>query len=159
MLGESFVGKFGFMRIDMPQTYYDIWLLLLVLSLIGLATRYVMQWTPLARNEISDLRQLNLFIAALLLALAAVIHYNITVSQPQGRYLFHVLPAAACLFIAGLYQFAAIANRWRRPVEDQPETRMRTSGLAPLGILLLALTNICALFIIVLPHYSLFSWP
>jgi hypothetical protein len=151
MTGKSFVGKFGFMRIDMPKTYYAAWSGLLLGSATGMALR-------LARDVSRHRRRLRelaaaptaILSAAVLMALAALIHYNLQVSQPQGRYLFHVLPAIACLFVMGCRELAMPIVR--HPRISLVSTRAGTAAVvAAIGALVGI--NLLALFRVVLPVY------
>ena len=150
-VGESFVGKFGFMRIDMPRAYYAAWCFVVLGSAAGMALRFA---RDVSRHR-QRLREMAaeppaVLSAALFFALAALIHYNLQVSQPQGRYLFHVLPAIACLLVMGCHELAIPIGR-RLPA---PLVSTRAADVAAiLAVGALGGLNLLALFRVVLPNY------
>jgi len=149
--GQSFVGKFGFMRIDMPPAYYGAWRVLLMVSVAALVTGCVTRlfrewrrWRDLAAGSPALLG------GAVAGALAALLHYNLTVSQPQGRYLFHVLAAITCLFVMGWRELARPVSRRLPPILTTAPAR---AAAAMTAVGALAALNLFALFRVVLTHY------
>ena len=150
-LGQSFVGRFGFMNIGMPRLFYQVSCVLLVVSIAGLLTkglRSVSRHRHRLREWASA--QPVLLAGSVLLGLAALVQYNLTVSQPQGRYLFHVLAAIVCLFMMGLLELA-------RPLKNHlPAFLMtpRARGAAATAVVgALVGLNLYALFRVVLTNY------
>jgi 4-amino-4-deoxy-L-arabinose transferase-like glycosyltransferase len=88
---HSFWAQFGWMAIPATNTLYWIWGLLLVGAGLGLAR---------ARHRFRAPAWL-LLVATLAAAFAALIAYNLTFTQFQGRYLFTALVPFAVLFVAG----------------------------------------------------------
>src|SRR4030095_11835510 len=93
-LGKSFVGFFGYMNVLLPSRLYECFGLLGVAAMLGLAWR-------LARRRVC-FRPIVILFTAPVLALAMPVQLNLTFSQPQGRYLFPALTAAAVLAAIGL---------------------------------------------------------
>lgn len=94
---RSFVGRFGFMHIDMPGFFYPLYLALFIL---GAGGALLALWQ--SRSSWPDLR-LRLFLLIVFgLAVAQLVYLNLRVSQPQGRYLFPVAGALAMLLGDGL---------------------------------------------------------
>ncbi|HEY8515562.1 MAG TPA: glycosyltransferase family 39 protein [Candidatus Binatia bacterium] len=92
---ESFVFKAGLMHVAGPSVAYVVWLPFVAAALCGLAR--------LARAR----RTLPLAVGVVCLT-AALLSFNQSVSSPQGRYLFPVLPVlAVAATSAGLAAFRA----------------------------------------------------
>lgn len=87
-LFRSFVFLGGLMDLAAPTWLYLSWGLLLSLALIGLG--------PLCARRIGLVP-----VAALVSSLASVAHFNLSVSSPQGRYLFIALPVIGVAVAAG----------------------------------------------------------
>lgn len=151
-VGESFVGKFGFMDIGMPRLYYRGWLVLLIGSVAGLVMgglRGIFR----RRQQLAEVVSARpvLFAGAISLALAALVHYNLTVSQAQGRYLFHVLAAIVCLFMTGWLELAKPLMKRLSAVLGTSRSRTVATAIAAVGAF--AAMNLYALFRVVLTRY------
>jgi hypothetical protein len=98
LLSASFVGLFGWMNVWLPRPVYGLYAALALAAVAGLAVR-------VARNgrDRVVLAVALLFVAA---CLGGIVHYNRAFPQPQGRFLFVVLPFLAALAAAGLEQVA-----------------------------------------------------
>ena len=104
MLFKSFVGLFGWVNVLMPGKAY---LLFGMLGLIGAAAA---AWRFAKRREDRRLMFIVATIPAIILALT--VQLNLTFDQPQGRYLFPALTAAAVLFAMGLEALPHWNRRW-----------------------------------------------
>jgi 4-amino-4-deoxy-L-arabinose transferase-like glycosyltransferase len=94
MLGQSFVGVFGWLNLYLPTWAY--------VAYSGLGAAAIAGWLrrpPRARHERTALMAL---VAFALLGLAMVVRINLDFNQPQGRYLFPALAAIAVLTAGGL---------------------------------------------------------
>lgn len=101
-LARSFVGMFGWWRVELPGFAYVVAAGLVSLAALGaLPTRSVRRPIPGSRL---------LLWTACLAAFAVVLRFNLTFAQPQGRYLFSAAGAFAILVAAGL---DALARRFR----------------------------------------------
>lgn len=94
MLGQSFVGVFGWLNLFLPA-----WAYLAYLALGGGAAAGWLLHPPRGRGDRTAFMALAAFV---LLGLAMVIRINLDFNQPQGRYLFPALAAIAILTAAGL---------------------------------------------------------
>ncbi len=127
-LVRSFVGNFGWLNIPLPIWLVLVYLLFLVIALVGvmmaLRQRQV-AWTMAC-----------LLLSIGLLNLATVVYINLTLTQPQGRFLFPALAAFGTVVAVGL--------------EGLP----RWSGRASLAVAgSLALLNVAILVLVVRPVY------
>jgi hypothetical protein len=95
-LVSSFVGVLGWMNLWLPGPVYGWYAALALLALVGLALRAGRPWRENAGLAVAA--------AFVLACLAGVVHLNRTYSQPQGRYLFVVMPFVATLVTAGLLE-------------------------------------------------------
>jgi hypothetical protein len=157
-LGQSLVGKFGFMHIDMPIWYYRLWLIASMASFAGLVALAV----RLARKTSRLMPWLDvgvwvLMVCAVILAIAELIQYNLMISQPQGRFLSHVFPAIAIVFVSGLLsgyfllkQFAL--KRWPHLANARYRPTSKASSLIVSASLVGV--NLLTLFYVLLPAYS-----
>jgi hypothetical protein len=151
MLGQSFVGVFGWLNLFLPTWAY--------LAYSGLGAGAIVGWLrhpPRARPERTALIAL---VAFALLGLAMVIRINLDFNQPQGRYLFPALAAIAILTAGGLERLPrwspraagglaaallvanlAIAWRvvarayWPAPVARLSAAQLTLDSLAPTGL-------------------------
>lgn len=93
-LARSFVGMFGWWRVELPgSAYVGAAGLVLVATLGALPSRGVRGPLPGSRL---------LLWTACLATFAVVLRFNLTFAQPQGRYLFAAAGAFAILVAAGL---------------------------------------------------------
>lgn len=94
---ETFVGCFGWESLPLPRGVLEGLLLVPLLALLG--------WIPAARRILHGRgsgRAVLFLLACVLLSFAGLVQYNRVFVQPQGRYLFAVLPAVAVLASGGL---------------------------------------------------------
>lgn len=158
-LGQSLVGKFGFMHIDMPIWYYRLWLMAGMVSFAGLIAFAV----RLARKTSRLVPWLDggvwvLMVCAVILAIAELIQYNLMISQPQGRFLSHVFPAIAIVFVSGLLTIYFLVKQFvlkRWPHLAQVRYRPTGRTLALIVSALLVGVNLWTLFYVILPAYSI----
>jgi 4-amino-4-deoxy-L-arabinose transferase-like glycosyltransferase len=97
--GASFVGLFGWMQIQLPLASYAYWCLLLGAG-VGMAGAAA--WFRGARRA-----AVTLAAAFGLSSLAAVVHYNTTFPEPQGRFLFPVIAPVAAAAALGIERIVA----------------------------------------------------
>jgi 4-amino-4-deoxy-L-arabinose transferase-like glycosyltransferase len=128
MLAASFVGVFGWMNLAMPLRIYYGFALVALFATVGL----LRHWRRLA----SDRRLLLILLIAPILALALVVNFNRTFTQPQGRYLFPALPALGVLAAIGF--------------EAWPSWTQRATVLL---LVALALLNVYVIVRVVIPAY------
>jgi hypothetical protein len=93
-LSKSLIGVFGWMNVLLPSWIYTLFGIIILVALGG----YV--W-GLVTRKISA-RLTLVLLTAPLLNLGVVITINLMFTQPQGRYLFAALPAAALIVGLGL---------------------------------------------------------
>jgi len=98
----SSIGIFGWMNVLLPCWVYALCTLLLLLALGGLARAW--------REMPAGLRWSLVWV---LLAVAGLVWYNLTYSQPQGRLLFPILPAGLALVAYGLSQWIPLGQTTR----------------------------------------------
>jgi len=103
-LARSFVGVFGWFNVYMPEWVYHAFAAVAVLGVVGCLWRFV------ARP--ADRRVLIVLSSIPPLALALVVHLNLTYSQPQGRYLFPALTSITLLIALGLEALPRWSRRW-----------------------------------------------
>ncbi len=94
---ETFVGCFGWESLPLPRGLLEGLLLLPLLSILG----WILGAGRVLHAHRSG-RAVLFLLAALLLSFAGLVQYNRVFVQPQGRYLFAALPAAAVLAAGGL---------------------------------------------------------
>jgi 4-amino-4-deoxy-L-arabinose transferase-like glycosyltransferase len=105
MTAVSFVGHFGWMSVPLSSAWTFGAAGLLILAVVG----------SLLRLPEGGRAVLIILWLALLGNLAGHVFYNLSFTQPQGRYLFPVLAAIAILFAMGLQNLAARAPFLRHP--------------------------------------------
>jgi 4-amino-4-deoxy-L-arabinose transferase-like glycosyltransferase len=96
-LRASFWGDFGWMGIPLHEPIYQAYQVLLVLALLG-GGFALMGPHP----EDRSIRGIALLLGAVLAVGLALLGYNLTFVQPQGRYLFPALAAIGVLVALGL---------------------------------------------------------
>ncbi len=126
----SFIGVFGWMNLFLPDLAYLVYTLAVVSA--GVC------WVVGIRNRQIDFRLSAIVSSAIVLNLMAVIHTNLSMAQPQGRYMLPTLPALALLLGLGLES---------RPSWSESRTRLTVGGLAVINLIIL----VC----LVIPAY----WP
>jgi len=99
--GTSFVGLFGWMQVRLAFAAYAYWWLLLAAG-VGVGAAVV--WTGGARARRAPT---TLAAGFGLSCLAAVIYYNTTFPEPQGRFLFPVIAAVAATAALGIETIVA----------------------------------------------------
>ncbi len=157
-LGQSLVGEFGFMHIAMPDWFYRLWLGVGLISAVGCVTFAIQRHRePRSVAVRVDTGAWLLMSCAVLLAVAALIQFNLTTSQPQGRLVAHVLPALAIVLVAGLLESYVMTKRLVRRLSPglQGVQRPWSVPAATLGIgAVLVGLNLWALCDVVLPAYA-----
>jgi len=94
-MGNSLVGAFGGIAdVYLPQAMNDGFGYMVLAAFAGVA------YSVYRRN--SDWKISLALVVLVLLAIASAVQLNMTLSQPQGRYLFAGLPALAVLTASGL---------------------------------------------------------
>lgn len=101
-LSVSFVGLLGWMNVWLPAPVYGLYAALALGAVAGLALR-------VARSP-GDAWLLALALFFVAACFGGVVHYNRSFPQPQGRFLFVVLPFLATLAAAGLLELARRAR-------------------------------------------------
>ncbi|MBI3971673.1 MAG: DUF2142 domain-containing protein [Chloroflexi bacterium] len=91
---QSLVGTFGWMQVELPKPVYWYYALLATLSAAGLRL-----WVRSSRVLAVKASFAALFVVS---CFAGIVVYNLTYSQPQGRFLFPVLGLIAVFLTAGL---------------------------------------------------------
>ena len=102
-LARSFIGKFGWMNVGLPIWIYLVFLLLGATALYGLVRR--------ARRCATERRLLAMLLAFPALNLLLLCYINLSMTQPQGRYLFAALPATMVLAALGLESLPGWSDR------------------------------------------------
>jgi hypothetical protein len=121
---KTFVGYFGHATVKLPRLLYIAWLAFFAVAAAGLV-RHV--WRG---GEIST-RLVAILLTAIAGACVILVRINLQFDQPQGRYLFPVLPALALMIAIGL-------ESWRVPA------RLTATTLAAVNALILAFVVIPA---------------
>ena len=93
-LTRSFVGVFGWMNVWLPEPFYRVFGMIVLVGFVGALIGFL-------RNR-DDRRAVIVLSVMALGALAVVVHINRTFHQPQGRYLFPGLPAIGLLWGLGM---------------------------------------------------------
>ncbi len=159
-IGQSFVGKLGFMNIEMPALFYAVWLFAFGLSVVGLIGwgGRLLTKRPARYPANVDTATLLLLLLAILLALVLLIQINLIITTTtQGRYLFQVLAAIAIVFVTGLLEFFSIVRTlFLKVIDFNPSPAWKKIGAAtPIGMIaFLVGVNLWSLFGIYLPTYS-----
>jgi len=124
--GVSFIASFGWMNVTLPSPVFAFYFLIIVAGTAG----FLISWRG-RRNAYAP------FIALFtLLCLGGVIYYNLTYTQPQGRFLFPVLS------LIGI----GLAFGWRELLRAMPERKARR--LVRAVLLVCVLTNLVSLIVI-----------
>jgi len=129
---HSFWAQFGWMAIPAPDILYWIWGLLALSGAFGLARRRKWVATPPA----------VLLLATCAAACAALIAYNFSFTQFQGRYLFSALVPFATLLVAG----------W----SDWLPSRAQALGVSAIGASLIAV-NAYTFWRVLIPGFASIS--
>jgi hypothetical protein len=111
---KTFVGYFGHATVKLPRVLYIAWLAFFVVASAGLV-----------RQLQTSRRLVLVLLTAVAGALVILVRINLQFDQPQGRYLFPVLPAIAVMVAIGL-------ESWRIP------PRLTATTLAAANALILA---------------------
>lgn len=93
-LYRSFIGYFGWLNLPLPVAVYRFYGVLFVAALAGVALRLVEQ-----RGRDAPVWLALLFLGS---CLAGIVYFNMTLTQPQGRYLFPAVSAMGLLVAWGL---------------------------------------------------------
>ena len=129
VIWRSFIGGFGgAMTLWLPEAVYKGFALLAAAAVLGLV------WRLLRKPETR--RPLAILFTVPVIALALAVIFNLTQSQPQGRYLFPALSAIAVLTAVGL--------------ESLP---MWNESCSRVLVTLLAVLNVAILCGIIVPTY------
>ncbi len=153
---KSFVGQFGFMHIEMPSFAYLLYLGTLLAGIAGSAMAVL---RPKGLIPVRVLMAMMLFVV---FAIVQLVYLNLKVSQPQGRYLFHVAGAIIVIVVTGLWSFAP-SRCPHHPGRDTTiaPLRLHFPKVGYLYITLLAATNLYVLqrllAVYELPSFSFFS--
>ena len=91
---QSFVGVFGWMNVYLPRPLYWIFGTLALAVIAGLCR-------GLLRGRLNA-RLVGILVILPLLSVASLVQFNLTFTQPQGRYVFPALPAIMTLAAIGL---------------------------------------------------------
>lgn len=135
MAHTSFWGMFGWVNMPLPSPL--LWVLdaILLLGLVGAIAWFLRQRRTLSQGQWSGVL---LLCAAIGSALAAFWYFNLTVVQPQGRFLFTALPAIGLLVGLGWLHWAG-----------------RFRGRMTLGFLLvMAGVNLTGLATVIFPNFN-----
>ncbi len=95
MLIELFFARFGWANVVVPSRW--IWLVLAIWVLGAFLTVLRFVRSLKKKEDGAALRVIALFAVGLLMAFIGVVRYNLSVFQPQGRFLFPVLAGWAIL--------------------------------------------------------------
>jgi 4-amino-4-deoxy-L-arabinose transferase-like glycosyltransferase len=131
LLWHSFIGVFGWFDVIPPYWLYRFFGAIGLLGIIGYAFHLV--------QHPADRRPALVLLSVPVLALLAVIEYNLTLSQPQGRFLFPALTAIAVVIAIGLSELPG----WGRRCTN-------------LTVIALALVNVVVLTGTIVPAYWVF---
>jgi hypothetical protein len=91
---RSFVGVFGGMNVYLPRPVYWIFAVLALAATVGLCRGFF-------RRKLNA-RLIVVLVALPVLAVASLVQFNLTFTQPQGRYVFPALPAVMIVAAIGL---------------------------------------------------------
>jgi 4-amino-4-deoxy-L-arabinose transferase-like glycosyltransferase len=93
-LTDSFIGVFGWMSLGLPRFIYSFYIFIFIISLIGIFLYF-------KTNRFNDIKPLAA-IAFAVSCLIAIVIYNLTFTQFQGRFMFSVISALAISATIGL---------------------------------------------------------
>jgi hypothetical protein len=159
---KSFWGNFGWVSIPLPGAWFLFWLLVCVLTLLGVL------WKTAAGTQLWSWRDSLRVVALLALALAIIFGFArqtmlLSVfdvgAYPQGRYLFTLAIPLAYLFLSGLSAWSGMMARWWGKVRvrnHKPEVNRAAGGAgAPawLWVNLLVWFAVYALCALVIPYF------
>jgi hypothetical protein len=122
---KTFVGYFGHASVKLPRLLYVAWLAFFAIAAFGLVRR-------MRRGAEISTRLVLILLTAIATACVILVRINLQFDQPQGRYLFPVLPAIALMTAIGL-------ESWRVPARITAVT--------------LAAVNALILIFVVIPAY------
>jgi len=141
---ESFIGYFGSMRVRLPRWQYVSMAGLFVVIVYGA----VLELQQSDKDGIWRRRLCGILGATGVAALLALIRYNQAVTQPQGRYLYHLLPGLAVVVALGFVH-------WSVNIGSRGSSRSgggrSLPALAVLSALIMIGWNLWALFAVAAP--------
>jgi hypothetical protein len=153
-LFESFVGRFGWMRIRLPVWQYLVSLLVGIALIVGAASAWRESFCRLRCRD-PMIRRIGLCVVAITAALVEVVHYNLSVTQPQGRYLFHVLPAVGtCLALGVDWWLSRFIDAQNPGIGAKPAFAL---SIVATVVCTMVVWNLWALFAVVGPAHALRS--
>jgi 4-amino-4-deoxy-L-arabinose transferase-like glycosyltransferase len=124
--GVSFIASFGWMNVTLPSPVFGFYFLVIFAGVAG----FLMAWHK--GRDVS----VPFLIALISLCVGGVVYYNLTYTQPQGRFLFPVLSLITI----------AIALGWREVLRVLPERK--AWRIMRVMLLLCILTNLVSLIVI-----------
>lgn len=127
----SSVGSFGYYPIRLPMFVYLICAIFLLIGCVGL-------YLHLKKVRFDDM-SLYFSFGTVVFLLGSVIYYNLTYSQPQGRYMFPVIGLIAVLLCLG---FKEIVSR----IKD----KIKRTVVIGLSLSLLIVFDVLSLFVLIL---------
>ncbi|CAA9542262.1 MAG: hypothetical protein AVDCRST_MAG49-987 [uncultured Thermomicrobiales bacterium] len=143
-LFESFWGYFGWFSVALPAAVYLAFQVAAATGALGLLADVRpwrgRRWVPAGHG-----RCLLLLAAVVAVNLAAVVQYNLTYSQPQGRFLFPSIAAIAVLLVAG---WSALLDRLRSILPPSRLTTALPGALAAAVVLGMGGLNLYALAVV-----------
>jgi hypothetical protein len=163
----SFFAVFGWMSLYLPTGFYLIWFLPIALSFGLLSVVYIAKrtkafWWCDNQAALFDAGFVTLTILMLLgTALMSLANSQIIELQPQGRYLFVVLPFVAyCIALYAKEMQNSVAARYRSSSGDAAGYRLGYNFVVIVLALLttgMLLVNILAVFFVIAPNHGK-SW-
>jgi len=148
-LGESLIGRFGFLHIAMPTIYYKLFLWLLLASLVGIIIYFIRR-----NRSLIELNPLVFNLLVVFMAITQSIYFNLSVSSAQGRHVFYALSSIGIVFVTGLSSlFSAFWERILSMTGKSPPGVIPSRDPILMILSVLAAINLYALFIVVLPQY------
>ena len=103
--------------------------------------------------------RLRLLIGLPVCSLALLVIYNMSVEQPQGRYLFTALPAISCLLLIGLSELrGAVQLGMSATGRAGSSPWMLSVRTCAVLIAAAAALNLFALFAVLVPVYGQLAW-
>ncbi len=141
LLYTSFVGRFGWMDVLLPTFAYGFYLLLMGAAGVGVC--WYLARRPAGEEPFSPLRvRVYGALGCIACCLAGIILFNLTHSQPQGRYLFSVLSLIGALVALGGLTLAARLKLFRRLSRSGAYALAAVCAALLIGIDLLSLWRI-----------------